>query len=241
MQNEQHHHFRTSSSDLFSSINPIISLKLAEPLLPLTIKHSNTMDSGQSGALHLSKSLPHKKPSHLDENSNSSSSSSSLSSISNETNYQQDQETPNPSLHNHRYYHNIAYSLTDNLSHHTHHRVKHKHPLYAQTSPQKPNQQDKLINRKCICKNENEKLFNCLECTRNYPVSVRRSRDDEDTKNYLIKDVSMSASIKLSLKPSPIPTSSTLIDLLALTKPSNTFITPPNINIAHFIKQQSKK
>ncbi|CAF0798011.1 unnamed protein product [Brachionus calyciflorus] len=117
---------------------------------------------------------------------------------------------------------------------------------------------------KCICKNE--KLYNCFHCTSSFPISVRRSKDGEES-NYVINttinesiistknenidnksESSFSSSIsestvpatpKLNLKPSPIPISSHLIALLTLTNPSNKFIPPPNKSLAT-LKQNNK-
>ncbi len=97
---------------------------------------------------------------------------------------------------------------------------------------------------KCIC-HPNQKRFDCYECTQNYPVNVRRSKDGEEEKKqqevFNKSDQILSIKTKtkktdpdeqkptsITLKPSPIPVSSSLLSLLALTKPSNTFIPPPN-------------
>jgi hypothetical protein len=156
---------------------------------------------------------------------------------------------------------------------------------------------------KCICRN-NEKHFGCVECTRHYPVSVRRSKDDEETRvmtteklendrrqfeiklkmssttkttttlseaqqqkqqmqmapliDELVESSSSDATIStsesssscstsasenyesiiLNLKPSPIPASSSLIALLALTRPTNKFRAPPNVSLAHMNQQE---
>lgn len=124
---------------------------------------------------------------------------------------------------------------------------------------------------RCLCNKLNQKQFDCLHCTQNYPINVRRSKDgEEDYINYL-KNNQNSKDVKLLitsfnkhqqqkqqqqhqmneinndiilLKPSPIPVSSSLLSLLALTKPSNTFIPPPNrsmIGQSHLIRNNSNK
>jgi hypothetical protein len=169
------------------------------------------------------------------------------------------------------------------------------------------------VKNKCNCK-LNSNIFNCLICTKNYPINVRRSRDGEsnnfnqqkkqqqqmlskhqqaylsdlqqfnnnnnmtkyqmanninsmitsvhsDTSSTADESSSSSSSssisnnnnnnnitssyhdyhhIRLNLKPSPIPVSSTLISLLSLNSPNNKFIAPPNKSIAIFSNSNTK-
>ena len=92
---------------------------------------------------------------------------------------------------------------------------------------------------RCIC--TTERYYNCNYCTSNYPISVRRSKDGEETDQHLNrlrpvygKDETNAGlqSPKIHLRPSPLPVSSHLIALLTLTSPSNKFIPPPNKNLA---------
>ncbi len=97
---------------------------------------------------------------------------------------------------------------------------------------------------KCTCK-PNQKHFNCLQCTQSFPINVRRSKDGEEDEeeeeekkqnlvNYFFladnnsNEKSSLQNTIINLKPTPIPVSSTLMSLLALNKPGNTFIPPPN-------------
>lgn len=119
------------------------------------------------------------------------------------------------------------------------------------------NQQNLKLNyNRCICKLD-QKQFDCFQCTQNYPINVRRSKDGEEEHNYFYSKndttnldqincsndnnkmkvlfssmdneaASDSSEQVVFLKPSPIPVSSSLLSLLALTKPSNTFVPPPN-------------
>jgi hypothetical protein len=61
--------------------------------------------------------------------------------------------------------------------------------------------------------------------------SVGSAASDLSTHNY---------EAKVILKPSPIPISSTLMSLLAMTKPNNMFIPPPNVSISITQSQQFK-
>src|SRR5690606_36079460 len=137
---------------------------------------------------------------------------------------------------------------------------------------------------KCICRNK-EKHFLCTACTRGYPISVRRSRDGEESGDVKMRkdrlefenkfrlnnnhnnntngispaSVESSSNAEstssscssastsyanyestlLNLKPSPIPISSALIALLTLTKPTNKFRPPPNVNLANVMQNES--
>ena len=114
---------------------------------------------------------------------------------------------------------------------------------------------------KCICKNITEKKFNCNVCTQNYPVNVRRSKDGEEETNVYINNRNMinsscnfdknitynqtnrmtqnkatyeknnitnKTNANLYTKP---PISSNLLSILALNKPGNVFIPPPNVSL----------
>lgn len=90
---------------------------------------------------------------------------------------------------------------------------------------------------RCIC--TSERFYNCNYCTSNYPISVRRSKDGEETdyssklkQTFENRIESSNDLAKINLKPSPLPVSSHLIALLSLTAPSNKFIPPPNKNLA---------
>lgn len=238
------------TADAFSPLSPVLSLNLAEPLSPHRIFNTSVAVESNSSQL-FSKSLPQTSSmpqtgtktiddNSSNSNSNFSSSSSSLSSISNENEANHQPAEP---------------------------RIKQKHKINL---PKQQQLKSKQTN-KCICLNENERLYNCLHCTSNYPICVRRSKDGEET-NYkselviannslnsnsrtnhfnqynhnnsnfessstMASSSSISSSTgKMNLKQSPIPlSSSTLIALLT----SNTFIPPPNINLAHF--KQNKK
>ena len=66
--------------------------------------------------------------------------------------------------------------------------------------------------------------------------SYSSSSSSSSSYRHLSKSVTTAS---LKLKPSPIPVSSTLLSLLSLNKPNNSFAPPPNINIALF--QNGKK
>ena len=208
---------------------------------------------------------------------------------------------------NHFEYINNAYvsstSLPDDMTKHTSHNsntrqiqpAQHFDYLFSSNEIVMPVASSK---NKCICRNKEEHHFKCLACTRDYPISVRRSKDGEEAQakrrndrkefekkiridnkneNYenrsLIPNTTTSdrnasplsesstsaessssssynsnsssstshvnyESKILNLKPSPIPISSALIALLALTKPTNKFRPPPNVNLAHVIQNE---
>ncbi len=110
---------------------------------------------------------------------------------------------------------------------------------------------------RCICK-PNQKHFNCKMCTQNYPILVRRSANGEsgtiewsDVVNFVgSEDVngedssnsSQSSTNTLDIKKKGNPEirfnnnsnhliSPSVLSILALSKPSNTFIAPPNISL----------
>ncbi len=64
------------------------------------------------------------------------------------------------------------------------------HNIQTQQITQQPQQQQQQqsnnkIHLKCKCKRKNSgNIFNCIECTRNYPINVRRSKDGEETNSF---------------------------------------------------------
>ena len=126
-----------------------------------------------------------------------------------------------------------CYSSSSLSYHHKNHNKLLKH-----------NNNNNLKRIKCTCK-PNQKHFNCLQCTQSFPINVRRSKDGEEDEeeeeekkqnlvNYFFladnnsNEKSSLQNTIINLKPTPIPVSSTLMSLLALNKPGNTFIPPPN-------------
>lgn len=322
-----HHHLdeeelsSSSSLDAFSSMSPILGFSL-----PTIIDHDSsvvtTTTTTSESALNAS-TMPATTTNGVYEFVNPAYLSSTDFLPATAVNKHRSREEPTTrhhitgptsSHHNHR------------INHHTksHHHANNVNSskIKATTGvlwPSSTNATAKPL--KCICKN-NEKHFKCFSCTQNYPISVRRSKDDEastiaaaatavSAANQLNKQqkrakermefearfnnnsmqhgtsggvnksqhhnqqqqqaaaltsqsYSESSSIEshtssslssssssssdsnvydatiLKLKPSPIPISSTLIALLALTNPGNNkFRPPPNVNLAHHVNHQS--
>lgn len=67
----------------------------------------------------------------------------------------------------------------------------------AQQQQQQPN--NNKIHLKCKCKRKNSgNIFNCIECTRNYPINVRRSKDGEETNSFYLDKQNLLAKSKIS-------------------------------------------
>jgi len=114
---------------------------------------------------------------------------------------------------------------------------------------------------RCTCL-PNQKQFNCIVCTQNYPILVRRSAngesghidwsdvrifhnlvrsDDVDEEDSSNSPLSTFNSIdkkqrEIRTNSSKHTVSPTVLSILALSKPSNTFMPPPNISLSYYSK-----
>lgn len=98
---------------------------------------------------------------------------------------------------------------------------------------------DQTIKKLKTPKNLTNRISPLAQTDSSCSVSLSSSSSSISSANVLLNSAVPMSINSLVLKPSPIPVSSTLISLLNLNRPNNSFIPPPNMNIALF--QHAKK